>query len=139
MFQKYPEHIIFFDGVCNLCNSSVNFVIRHDKRNIFHFASLQWDVARKLLAENYPEGDDFQTILYYENGKIFEKSTAVLRIARKLDYPLKMAYGFIIVPRFIRDSIYMFISRNRYKWFGKKDRCMIPTPELKNKFLGSSL
>lgn len=137
--KNLPNHIIFFDGVCNLCNSSVNFVIRHDKRNIFHFASLQWDVARELLAENYPEEDDYQTILYYENGKIFEKSTAVLRIARLLGFPWKVAYGFIIVPEFIRDAIYMFISHNRYKWFGKRDKCMIPSPELKNKFLNSSL
>ena len=137
--KNLPGHIIFFDGVCNLCNSSVNFVIRHDKRNIFHFASLQWDVARDLLAENYPDEYDFQTILYYEDGEIFEKSTAVLRIARKLGYPWKAAYGFIIVPKFIRDAIYMLISRNRYKWFGKRDKCMIPSPELKNKFLDSSL
>ena len=137
--KTLPNHIIFFDGVCNLCNSSVNFIIRYDKRNIFHFASLQWDVARELLSENYPEGDDFQTILYYENGKIYEKSTAVLRIARKLGYPWKAAYGFIIVPKFIREAIYLLISRNRYKWFGRRDRCMIPSPELKNKFLNSSL
>ena len=137
--KNLVSHIIFFDGVCNLCNSSVNFLIRNDKRNLFHFASLQWNVARDLLAENYPEGDDFHTILYYENGKTFEKSTAVLRIARKLGYPWKAAYGFIIVPKFIRDAIYMLISRNRYKWFGKKDSCMIPSPELKNKFLNSSL
>jgi predicted DCC family thiol-disulfide oxidoreductase YuxK len=139
MFQKHPEHIIFFDGVCNLCNSSVNFVIRHDKRNRFHFASLQWDVARELLSENYPEGDDFQTILYYDKGKIFEKSTAVLRIARQLGFQWKFAYSFIIIPKFIRDAVYMYISRNRYKWFGKRDKCMIPSPELKNKFLNSSL
>lgn len=139
MIQKHPEHIILFDGVCNLCNSSVNFVIRHDKRSIFHFASLQWDVAGELLAENYPEGDDFETILYYENGKIFKKSTAVLRIARQLGFPWKIAYGFIIVPKFIREPVYMIISRNRYKWFGKRDKCMIPSPELKNKFLSSSL
>jgi predicted DCC family thiol-disulfide oxidoreductase YuxK len=136
--KNLPNHIIFFDGVCNLCNSSVNFVIRHDKQNIFHFASIQWDVTRDLLAENYPEEDYFQTILYYENGRIFEKSTAVLRIARKLGFPWKAAYGFIIVPKFIRNAIYMLISRNRYKWFGKKDKCMVPSPGLKNKFLDSS-
>lgn len=137
--KNLPNHIILFDGVCNLCNSSVNFVIRHDKRNIFHFASLQWNVAKDLLEESYPEGDDFQTILYYENGKIFDKSTAVLRIARQFGFPWKFAYGFIIIPRFIRDAVYMIISRNRYKWFGKRDKCMIPSPELKNKFLSSSL
>jgi predicted DCC family thiol-disulfide oxidoreductase YuxK len=92
-----------------------------------------------LLSENYPEGDDFQTILYYDKGKIFEKSTAVLRIARQLGFPWKFAYSFIIIPKFIRDAVYMYISRNRYKWFGKRDKCMIPSPELKNKFLNSSL
>ena len=137
--KNFPNHIILFDGVCNLCNSSVNFVIRHDKRNIFHFASLQWSVARDLLEESYPEGGNFHTILYYENGKIFEKSTAVLKIARQLGFPWKVAYCFIIIPKFIRDAVYMFISRNRYKWFGKRDKCMIPSPELKNKFLSSSL
>ncbi len=139
MSQKQPGHIIFFDGVCNLCNSSVNFVIRRDRRNIFHFASLQWPIARQVLNKNYPDGNDFQTILYYENGKVFEKSTAVLRIASKLGYPWKAGYVFIVIPKFIRDSIYMLISRNRYKWFGKRDECMIPSPELKNKFLNSSL
>ena len=139
MFQKLPDHIIFFDGVCNLCNSSVNFVIRRDKKNIFHFASLQWPVARKVLAGNFPDEDNFETILYFENGKIFEKSTAVLRIARKLGFPWNLAYGFIIIPRFLSDGVYMLISRNRYKWFGKKEECMIPTAEVKNKFLNSSL
>ena len=134
-----PDHIIFFDGVCNLCNSSVNFVIRRDKQNIFHFASLQWQVARQVLADNFPDEDNFETILYYENGKIFEKSTAVLRIARKLAFPWKLAYGFIIIPRFLRDEVYMLISRNRYRWFGKKEECMVPSEELKNKFLNSSL
>ncbi|MBW6480727.1 MAG: DUF393 domain-containing protein, partial [Bacteroidales bacterium] len=139
MFQKHPEHIIFFDGVCNLCNGSVNFVIRHDKRNIFHFSSLQWPFAKQVLDENYPVRNDFQTILYYENGKVFEKSTAVLRISRQLGYPWKAAYIFIVLPKFFRDAIYMFISRNRYKWFGKRDECMVPSLELKNKFPGSSL
>jgi predicted DCC family thiol-disulfide oxidoreductase YuxK len=129
--------IIFFDGVCNLCNSSVNFIIERDKKNIFHFASLQSKAAKDILGEKYPKSGTFDTILYLENNKLYTYSTAILRIGKKLPFPYPLLYFFIIVPPFLRNYIYGIISRNRYKWFGKKDQCMIPTPEQKAKFLNS--
>lgn len=128
-------HIIFFDGVCNLCNSSVNFIIAKDQKDMFRFASLQSDVAKNVLGQGYPRQGQFDTILYLENGKIFSHSTAVLRIARNLKFPWCMAWGLMIVPPFLRDFFYRIISRNRYQWFGRKDQCMIPSPKLKAKFL----
>jgi len=135
--KPHPTHIIFFDGVCNLCNSSVNFIIKRDRKNIFYFASLQSDVAKDILGKNYPSSGTFDTILYLENNKLFTYSTAILRIGKKLPFPYPLFYAFIIVPPFIRNYIYGIISRNRYKWFGKKDQCMIPAPGLKAKFLDS--
>ncbi len=130
-----PSHIIFFDGVCNLCNSAVNFIIKHDKGNVFYFASLQSDVAREVLGENFPTGERFHTIIYSHDSRLYYRSEAVLRIARKLGFPFSLAYVFIVLPDPLRDVLYRFISHNRYRWFGKKDQCMIPRPEVKNKFL----
>ncbi len=133
--QTEPKHIIFFDGVCNLCNNAVQFIIRRDSKNIFRFASLQSDFAREFLGENYPDNPEFDTIIYFKDGRLLERSTAVLHICKKLKFPWPLLAAFLIVPRFIRDFFYRIISRNRYKWFGKKDQCMIPSPELKNRFL----
>lgn len=130
-----PPHIIFFDGVCNLCNGAVNFVIKHDTENLFHFSSLQSDYAKEVLGDNYPRGDHFDTIIYSEQSRLYYRSEAVLRIAKKLGFPFSMVYGVIVLPGSLRDLIYRFISRNRYKWFGKKDQCMIPKPEVKSRFL----
>lgn len=137
--SNIPDHIVFFDGVCNLCNSSVNFIIRHDKHKIFHFASLQWKVSKEILGEEYPENEYYDSVIYYEKGEVFQRSDAALRIAAKLDFPYSLLSAFRIIPAFLRDSVYMFISKNRYKWFGKKDSCMLPTPPLKKRFLNSSV
>lgn len=127
--------IILFDGVCNLCNSSVQYVIRHDKKEIFRFASLQSNAGQALLQQyNLPQ-HDFNSFILIEDNKAYTKSTAALKVARKLSGPVKILFGFIIVPRFIRDWVYEFVSANRYKWFGKKDSCMIPTPSLRQRFL----
>ncbi len=134
-----PDHIIFFDGVCNLCNSSVNFIIRHDKHEIFHFASLQWKISRKILGKEYPENEHYESVIYYEKGKVFQRSEAALRIAKKLDPPYSFLSSLRIIPSFLRDPVYMYISKNRYKWFGKKDSCMLPSPSLRNRFLNSSM
>jgi predicted DCC family thiol-disulfide oxidoreductase YuxK len=127
--------IILFDGVCNFCNAMVNFIIRQDKRNIFQFATLQSHSGKKLLGEyniNWKESDSFVII---ENGKAFQKSSAALRLYNKLPWYWKWTQVFWIVPKFIRDGVYNFIARNRYRWFGKKEECMIPTAEMKQKFL----
>ena len=129
------QPIVLFDGVCNLCNGAVQFIIRHDKKNIFMFASLQSEVGRKILEQyNFPL-DEFNSFILIENNKAYTRSTGALRVAKKLNGLWPLLYGFIIIPKLLRDGIYNWVGRNRYKWFGKKDACMIPTPELKTKFL----
>lgn len=129
------EKIILFDGVCNLCNSSVNFIIDHDRDNLFKFASLQSDAGQKLLKKFELNTNEFNSIIFVDNGKYFNESSAVLRIVKNFPGLWKALYAFIIVPPFIRDFIYNIIADNRYKWFGKKESCRIPTPDLKSKFL----
>lgn len=124
-----------FDGVCNLCNSSVQFVLLRDSANYFQFASLQSDYGQKVLQENNLPIDDFNSFLLIENNKLYTQSTAALRVAGKLDGWWKLMYVFIVVPPFIRNFVYNFIAKNRYRWFGKKDECMMPRPEWKQKFL----
>ncbi|MEO8087934.1 MAG: thiol-disulfide oxidoreductase DCC family protein [Bacteroidota bacterium] len=129
------EAIILFDGVCNLCNGFVQFVINNDKKGKFKFASLQSDAAQNILRPlNFPL-DELKTIVLVENGRIYLRSRAVLRIAKQLDGIWKMAVVLYIFPSFISDSVYNLVSRNRYRVFGKKDSCMIPTPELKSRFV----
>ncbi len=126
--------IVLFDGVCNLCNSSVQFIIKHDSKKRFVFASLQSDISKALLSE-FKEKNDLNSIILIEKDHIYKESTAILRIAKHLNNGLPLLYFFIIIPPFIRDFIYRFIAKNRYKWFGRKDQCMIPSEELKNRFL----
>ncbi len=129
------NHIIFFDGVCNLCNSTVQFVIEHDKKNLFKFASLQSPFGQKFLKGYNLPISHFNSFIYYRNGKVYTQSSAALYVARDLGGIWSLAFAFIIVPKFIRDAVYNLIAKNRYKWFGKKESCMIPTPDLKNKFI----
>ncbi|CAN5366612.1 thiol-disulfide oxidoreductase DCC family protein [soil metagenome] len=129
------EAIILFDGVCNLCNGFVQFVINNDKQGKFKFASLQSDASKKILSPfNFPLVE-LKTIVLVENGKIYLRSRAVLRIARQLDGIWKMAVVLYIFPSFISDAVYNMVSKNRYRVFGKKDSCMIPTPELNSRFV----
>jgi predicted DCC family thiol-disulfide oxidoreductase YuxK len=131
-----PNHaIILFDGVCNLCNSSVQFIIKRDKRDYFRFAALQTYNAEKKLPENRKHLTNFNSIILIENEKYYFRSTAALRIARKLSGAWKLLYIFIIVPPFIRHFVYDIIARNRYRWFGRQENCMIPSAELKEKFI----
>lgn len=126
--------IVFFDGVCNLCNASVQWLIKRDQKHQFRFAPLQGETAKvhlKITDENATP----QSVILFENGKVYQKSSAALRIAVKLGFPWFLAGIFFIIPRFFRDWVYDFIARNRYRWFGKQDACMIPTPELKALFL----
>ena len=131
----YQHSIILFDGVCNLCNGAVQFVIKRDNKNQFLFASLQSEEGKQILENyNFPvnKRDSF---LLNEDGKVYDRSTAALRVLKNLSWPWSLLYGFIIVPKSIRDSVYNWTAKNRYQWFGRKDECMIPTPELKAKFL----
>lgn len=129
--------IIFFDGVCNLCSSSVQFVIKHDKKNHFKFSSLQSSYAKNTF-EKHPEIDltKLQSIiLKTNNNQLYTESTAILKIAAKLRFPINTLVVFIVIPKKIRDWIYQLIAKRRYIWFGKKAACWLPNPELKSKFI----
>ncbi|GAA4836252.1 thiol-disulfide oxidoreductase DCC family protein [Algivirga pacifica] len=127
--------VILFDGVCNLCNGTVNFIIDRDPKGKFQFASLQSEEGEKVLQQNGIAEVSLDSVVLLKNGQLYKKSTAALHIARELKGAWPLFYGFIIVPRFIRDGVYNWIAKNRYKWFGKSDACRIPTPELKERFL----
>lgn len=129
------QAVIFFDGLCNLCNGAVQFTIERDRRNVFRFASLQSDFAREKLKDFNFEPAEGSSFVLLEEGKIYQRSTAALRVAKKLKGLWPLLYAFIIIPPFIRDAVYNYIAKNRYKWFGKQESCWIPTPELKSKFL----
>lgn len=137
MSTSLDSHIILFDGVCNLCNGFVQFVIKRDKKARFQFASLQSPVAEKLLKSYHLSNKTMESvILIHKNkNKIWTESSAVLNILRNLNGLYPFLYGFIIIPKGIRDFFYRQISKNRYKWFGKRDACMIPSPEIKKRFL----
>jgi predicted DCC family thiol-disulfide oxidoreductase YuxK len=127
--------IILFDGVCNLCNRSIQVIIKSDRRKIFRFASLQGKLGQEVLKKYQLPADQFHSFILLEGDRIFTRSTGALRIFRELGGGWKLLYGFMIIPRFIRDAVYNFVSRNRYKWYGKREECMVPTPELKERFL----
>ncbi len=135
MIIKENNSIILFDGVCNLCNNSVHFIIKRDKKKRFLFTSLQSDAARDILLQFQLKNSEMDSILFIENGKINQKSDAILKIVKHLNGIWKISYGFIIIPKFIRDYVYIIIAKNRYRWFGKREVCMIPTKELQTRFL----
>ncbi len=127
--------VILFDGVCNLCNGAVQFIIKRDPDSVFRFASLQSDAGQDVLRRNNLPTEDFDTMVLVDDDAVFTKSTAALRILRRLGGIGRLAYAFIVIPRFVRDWVYTFVARNRYSWFGKRDECMVPTPDLKSRFL----
>lgn len=130
------NHVVFFDGVCNLCSESVQLIIKNDHKNQFKFSSLQSEFAQKTLTnKNITEISDSRTIILLTNNNTYTKSSAVLRIARYLKFPFNLLYIFIIIPPFIRNAVYDFVSKNRYRWFGKKAECWIPDETLKSKFI----
>jgi predicted DCC family thiol-disulfide oxidoreductase YuxK len=127
--------IVLFDGICNYCNRWVNFIIRHDKNDRFRFTPLQSPQGIQLLRQhNLPE-KDIDTFVLIEGKEHYLRTTAGLRILRNLNGLYPLLYGFLIVPAFIRDVFYGFISRNRYRWYGKKESCMVPDEQVKRKFL----
>ena len=128
-------HIIFFDGVCNLCNSSIDFIINRDASRNFRYAPLQSTFAKKLLKENQVDTNSMTTMVLLKNDRLYFRSDAALEIARDLTFPWPVFYIFKIIPRFIRDWVYGLVSRNRYSWFGKRDTCRVPTAEEKSLFL----
>lgn len=134
--MKQPEkHIVFFDGHCNLCSNSVRFIIKRDKKKRFIFASLQSDAARAHLLQFDPKNKINDSIILLEGGKQYEKSTAVLRIARELSPPWPVFYALKIIPVSLRDVLYDWIAANRYTWFGKRAQCLLKLPQYKERFL----
>ncbi len=127
--------IILFDGVCNLCNSFVQRVIRNDKKNIFKFSSLQSDFGQNFLNNNQLDSKEFKSIILIDGNKYYTKSTAAIKIGKELTGIYRISAIFIIFPKFIRDFVYDIVSKNRYKWFGKQNECWLPDEGLKNKFL----
>lgn len=133
--DNYPDPIILFDGVCNLCSAIVQFIIKRDKQNIFRFASLQSEFGQALSYKYNLNILQMKTFILYDKGKVYTKSTGALMVARRLHGPVKLLYPFMILPRFIRDFFYKIISNNRYRWFGKKEYCWIPDSNQAIKFL----
>ncbi len=126
--------IVLFDGVCNFCNSSVQFIIKHDTSNSLKFASLQSSIGQELL-NKYAIPKDVDSVIFIENNQAYTKSSAALKIANYFGGFWKLLQIFMIVPTFIRNFFYDIIAKNRYRWFGKKDSCMLPSPEIRNRFL----
>ena len=135
---QLPKHkqLVLFDGVCNLCDASVQYIIKHDKSDIFLFTALQSEVGQQIIKEFNIDTNKIDSIILYSNEHgISYKSTAALKIASKLGFPRNLLSVFLIIPGIIRNWVYDYIAKNRYKWYGKKEECMIPTPDLKSKFL----
>lgn len=127
--------IILFDGVCNFCNYWVNFAIKRDRKKKLKFTTLQGETAKQLLLKFHINPISINSVVFIDKDKAYTQSSAVIRICKYLNGGWKLFYGFMIFPKFIRDFFYNIIARNRYKWYGKKESCMVPTPEVKERFL----
>ncbi len=130
--------VILFDGVCTMCSASVKWVIRRDRKQRFRFASLQSEFARAALARLAPGAALPDSIVLLESGRVRTRSDAAIRIARLLGFPWCLGAAFRVVPPVLRDALYSWVARHRYKWFGKQDACMVPTPALRARFLDAS-
>ncbi len=127
--------LLLFDGVCNLCHSSVRWVLARDKRARFDFASLQSKVAREQLAKRWPAGKEPDSMVLVLEGKLLARSAAAIGIFRQLGLPWSLGAVFLVVPPFLRDGVYSWVARNRYRWFGKREVCSLPNPEMMERFL----
>lgn len=127
--------VVLFDGVCNLCNASVAFILKRDPKSYFRFASLQSETAAKLLESHHVSMAGQDSVLLVEGGRVYTKSAAALRIARRLRGLWPIFYGFILMPSWMRDPCYDFIARRRYRWFGRRESCLVPSPEWRDRFL----
>lgn len=133
-WERYPR-LILFDGVCNFCNASVDFVIQRDPEQKFMFGTLQSEPGQQILQMNHLDTQDFETFLYLENGKVFTKSTAALRVAKELTGGWPLLYICMSIPQIFRDRIYRFIRRRRYQWMGKRDSCRLPDEHERARFV----
>ena len=133
--NKEPA-VVLFDGVCGFCNSSVQFILKHDRAGRFRFAALQSEFGQEMLRRFGMRTDDFDTVVLVEDGVPYTRSTAALKVARGLGMPWKALYALVVVPRFVRDFGYDQFAKHRYRVFGKLDACMLPPPEARSRFLG---
>lgn len=129
------ERTVLFDGVCNLCDASVQFVIKRDPRGLFRFASFQGGTGAQIARGHGVDPEALDAMVLIENGRVYRKSGAALRVARRLRFPWPLLYAFIVVPPLIRDPVYDFIGRRRYRWFGRKEECWVPDASLRTRFL----
>lgn len=129
------NNVVLFDGVCSLCNASVDFIMRHEKGDTLKFASLQSEIGKRIVADSTMKYVP-DSILFYTDGVLLTESSAVLRIAKFLKAPISYAVVFRFLPLFVRDGVYRCIARNRYRWFGKRDTCRVPTLTEQKKLLG---
>lgn len=137
--------ILLFDGHCNLCNGSVQFFLKNDRKKTIRFASLQSNLARQLLSqaqltelilsEQEVNNEASGSMVYFYKGKVYTKSTGVLKALQQMGLPFSLLQIFLIVPKFIRDGVYRWVARNRYKWFGRKEECWLPHPSYQHRFL----
>jgi len=132
---EHAEAIVLFDGVCNVCDASVRFVFGHDRDGVFRFAPLQSPIAKSLLHRHHLPSDDLDTVVLIEGDHVSTRSTAALRIVRRLGGAWPLLYGLIVVPRPLRDAAYRWFANNRYRWFGRRESCAIPAPGLRERFL----
>jgi predicted DCC family thiol-disulfide oxidoreductase YuxK len=133
---EIPDDLILFDGVCNLCSALVQFVIRHDPVGKFRFAAIQSEIGREIFQSHGLDPADLQTFVFISDGRMFRRSDAAIEVVSRFGGVWRLFRVFQFVPRVVRDLIYSTIARNRYRWFGRKEVCMIPTPEIKERFLG---
>ena len=134
MTLQQKHKIILFDGVCNLCNASVNFVIKRDKKDVFRFAALQSELGKELASKFKIASTELDSIVLIDIDKCYTKSTAALHIAKNLSAAYPLLFALMLVPAFIRNWVYDIVARNRYAWYGKKESCMVPSPAVKKSF-----
>ena len=133
--MEQADPIILFDGVCNLCNKSIHRIIKNERKPIYQFASLQSTIGQKILTDFGKDTENLDSIVLIQNGRLHQKSRAILRICKTLKWPYPLVLVFWPIPFFIRDWVYNWVARNRYNWYGKKEECWIPTPDLQKRFL----
>jgi predicted DCC family thiol-disulfide oxidoreductase YuxK len=133
---QIPDNLVLFDGVCNLCTASVRFIIQHDRKAIFRFASIQSEIGKEICRSQGLDPADVQTFLLISAGKILLRSDAAIAVASSFGGLWRLLRVFKLVPRVARDWIYSTVARNRYRWFGRTDACMIPSPEVRDRFVG---
>ena len=133
MNTQHP--VLLFDGVCNLCNRSVQFIIKRDRHKRIRFSSLQSNAAKSILKQYSIPADQFESLVFVDKGKVYTRSAGVFQLMKYLDGPWKWFSILRIVPAFIGDAVYDWVARKRYKWFGKREECMVPTEDLRERFL----